>query len=107
MTGGGKRLAVGMAFALLGVAGLGVADMVSQWLCARVFACAASSYAPIDACEGDARLDMLRFAVWVGPAAAFGAGAFLFGGRRRSLPAWLGFLIALVAAHPSIMAGIR
>ena len=102
-----KRLAIGMVFALLGVASLVVADVVSQWLCARVFVCAAALNCPIDVCAGDERLNVQRLAVWVGPAVVFGASAFAFGGRRRSLPAWLGLLAALVIAHPLMMVAAR
>lgn len=52
MTHQAIRLAIGMVFALLGVASLVVAEVVSQWLCARFFACAADSYCPIDVCGG-------------------------------------------------------
>ncbi|WP_208280506.1 hypothetical protein [Massilia oculi] len=102
-----NRLAIGIAFALVGAASLVVADAVSQWLCVRIFSCAAAGYCPIDVCEGDARLDTLRLAVWVGPAVVFGVIAFAFGGRRRSLPAWLGLLAALVVAHSLIIAAFR
>jgi len=102
-----NRLAITMVFALLGGASLVVADVVSQWLCARVFACAAGAYCPIDVCEGDARLDLLRLAVWIGPAVVFGASAFAFSGRRRSLPAWLGLLTALVVVRSLIMVAFR
>lgn len=98
-----NRLAIGMVFALLGGASLVVADVLSEWLCARVFACAATAYCPIDVCEGDARLDMLRLGVWIGPAVVFGVSAFAFGGRRRSLLAWMGLLTALVVVHCLIM----
>lgn len=64
-------------------------------------------YCPIDVCGGDARLDTLRLAVWVGPVVVFGVIAFAFGGRRQSLPAWLGLLAALVVAHSVITAALR
>lgn len=101
------RLAVGIAFALLGAASLVMADLVSGWLCERVFSCASPFYCPIDVCEGDARSDTLRLAVWVGPVVVFGVIAFAFGGRRRSLSAWLGLLAALVVAHSLIMVAFR
>jgi len=102
-----NRLAIGMVFALLGVASLLVADVVSQWLCARFFVCVAAIYCPIDVCEGDERLNILRLAVWLGPSVVFAASAFVFGGRRRSLPAWLGLLAVLVVAHSLIMVASR
>lgn len=103
----GKRLAVGMLFALLGFFSLVMSDVVSQWLCARLFVCATASYCPIDVCEGDARLDMLRLAIWVGPSIVFGVSALAFSGRRRSLPAWLGLLAVLAIVHPLIMVAAR
>lgn len=102
-----KRLAIGLVFALLGFASLVVTDLASQWLCARLLTCAAALNCPIDVCEGDARLTILRLAVWVGPAIVFGVSAFVFSGRERSLPAWLGLLTALVAAHTLIMVASR
>lgn len=102
-----RRLAIGMAFALLGFASLVMADLASQWLCARLLTCAAEAHCPIDVCEGDARQTMLRLAVWGGPAIVFGGSAFVFSSRRRSLTAWLGLLVALVAAHSLIMVATR
>lgn len=101
------RLVAGLTFAVMGFVSLVVADVASQWLCTRVFACDAALNCPIDVCEGDARLTFLRLAVWLGPAIVFGASAIAFSGRRRSLPAWLGLLAALMAAHSLIMAAFR
>lgn len=102
-----KRVAAGLVFALLGFVSLIVADQVGQWLCAHVIGCAQMGSCPIDVCDADARLNMLRILVWFGPAVVFGSSAFLFGGRQRSLAAWLALLTALVVAHALIMTVAR
>lgn len=102
-----KRLVAGLTFAGLGFVSLVVADLASQWLCARIFSCETALNCPIDVCEGDAQLTIARLAVWIGPAIVFGTSAIAFSGRRRSLPAWLGLLAALMAAHALIMAAFR
>lgn len=102
-----KRIGVGMAFALLGFVSLAVADQVGLWLCAHLIGCGHVSACPIDVCDGDARLNMLRLLVWFGPAFVFGASAFIFGGRQRSIAAWLLLLAVLVLAHAMIMAAAR
>jgi hypothetical protein len=102
-----KRVGAGLVFALLGFISLVVADKVGQLLCARLFSCGRASACPIDVCEGDARLNALRLAVWVGPAVVFGTSAFVFGGRQRPLAAWVVLLVALVVAHALIMTAAR
>lgn len=88
---------------MLGLPSLLVADLVSQWLCARLFACAKPLNCPIDLCYGDARLNMLRLAIWAGPPIVFGCSALAFSARRRPFLAWLSLLAALVTAHSLIM----
>jgi len=102
-----KRLSVVLLFAVLGFVSLVVADNVSQLLCTQLFGCGRASACPIDVCEGGARLNALRLAVWVGPAIVFGSSAFVFGGRRRSLAAWLILLAALMMAHALVMTAAR
>jgi len=102
-----KRLVIGVVFAPLGFASIVVADLVSQWLCARFLSCAGALNCPIDVCEGDASLNMLRLAIWLSPPVVFGVSALAFSGRPRSLPAWLGLLAALVIAHSLIMVASR
>lgn len=102
-----KRLATVIVFSLLGLISLVIGDVVSQWLCARLFACGAAIECPIDVCEGDVHLTVLRLAVWIGPAVVFGISAFLFSGRRRSRYAWMGLLASLMVAHSLIMVASR
>lgn len=102
-----KRVGAGLVFALLGFVSLAIADQVDQWLCARIGGCGRLSDCPIDVCAGDARLTALRIAVWVGPAIVFGTCAFSFGGRQRSLLAWLVLLTVLVVAHAMVMIAAR
>jgi hypothetical protein len=102
-----KRIGFSLAFGLLGFVSLVVADTVSQLLCAYLPGCGRASACPIDVCEGDARLNALRLAVWVGPAVVFGASAFVFAGRQRPLAAWLVLLTALVVAHALVMTAAR
>jgi hypothetical protein len=102
-----KRLGAGLVFALFGFVSLVVADKVGELLCAHLFACRRASACPIDVCEGDARLNALRLAVWVGPAVVFGASAFVFAGRPRPLAAWMALLATLVVAHVLVMTAAR
>jgi hypothetical protein len=102
-----KRFGAVLLFALFGFVSLLVADKVGQLLCAHLFGCGRASACPIDVCEGDARLNALRLAVWVGPAVVFGASAFVFAGRQRPLAAWAVLLATLMAAHAVIMAAAR
>jgi hypothetical protein len=102
-----KRVGLSLVFGLLGFVSLVVADTVSQLLCAYLSGCSRASACPIDVCEGDARLNALRLAVWVGPAVVFGASAFVFAGRQRPLAAWLVLLAALVVAHALVMTAAR
>jgi hypothetical protein len=102
-----KRVAAGLLFAPLGFVSLVMADRLGQWLCAHVVGCRqAVNPCPIDVCAGDARLNMLRVVVWIGPAVVFGTSAFLFSGRQRPLGAWLVLLTALVIAHTLIMTAL-
>ena len=102
-----RRLAASMLFALLGLVSLLIADVASQWLCARLITCPKAINCPIDVCEGDAHLNIMRLAIWIGPSIVFGISALAFSGQRRSLPAWLGLLAALVVAHSLIMTASR
>lgn len=102
-----KRLSLVLLFAVFGFVSLVLADNVSQLLCRHLFVCVHASACPIDVCEGDARLNAMRLAVWVGPAIVFGTSAFMFGGRHRSLAAWLVLLTALMIAHAVVMTAAR
>lgn len=94
-----------LIFGMLGLISLVVADKVNQCLCAHIINCTQAAVpCPIDVCAGDARLNMLRMAVWCGPTVVFGVSAFLFGRRSRPLHAWLALLATLVVAHAVIMA---
>jgi hypothetical protein len=103
-----KRVGTGLMFALFGFVSLIVADKVGQLLCAHLGDCRrASDACPIDVCEGDVRLNLLRIAVWMGPAVVFGTSVFMFGGQQRPLTAWLTLLATLVVAHAVIMIAAR
>jgi hypothetical protein len=102
-----KRIGFSLVFGLLGFVSLVVADTVCQLLCAYLSGCGRARACAIDVCEGDARLNALRLAVWVGPAVVFGASAFVFAGRQRPLAAWLVLLAALVVAHALVMTAAR
>lgn len=96
-------MAACLIFALLGLVSLAVSDQVDQWLCAHVIQCARHGDCPIDICIGDWKLNMLRTAIWIGPPVIFGASGFVFGGRQRSMGAWLLLLTTLVISHALIM----
>jgi hypothetical protein len=107
MIRGGRRAGAVVLFALFGFVSLVVADTVSQLLCAYPASCGRAIACPIDVCEGDARLNALRLAVWVGPVVVFGASAFVFAGQRRPLAAWLVLLAGLMGAHALVMTATR
>lgn len=106
MTSRVKRGGAVLVFALMGFVSLVVADRAGRILCAHGIACAAPGNCALDVCEGDARLNMLRIAIWFGPAIVFGSSAFFFGGRRRPLAAWMMLLVGLMVSHAMIMVAV-
>ncbi|CBJ40212.1 membrane protein of unknown function (plasmid) [Ralstonia solanacearum CMR15] len=94
-------------FAVFGLLSLLVADSVHTWLCAHIANFCRPYTGPcpgIDTCWQGVWESALLGAIYLGPAVAFAAAAFLFSARRRSLRAWTVLLVGLTVLHALIMA---